>query len=69
MDSNDKKRARINLSRILLSKLDYEDKDAENVCLLADPGIVTTYSSVRAFSQENENAKRKKEKDKKKDKK
>ncbi|WP_026943606.1 polyphosphate kinase 2 [Helicobacter rodentium] len=69
VDSNDKKRARINLSRILLSKLDYEDKDAENVCLLADPGIVTTYSSVRAFSQENENAKRKKEKDKKKDKK
>lgn len=69
VDSNDKKRARINLSRILLSKLDYEDKDAENVCLLADPGIVTTYSNVRAFSQENENAKRKKEKDKKKDKK
>lgn len=36
VDSNDKKRARINLARILLSKLDYEDKDVENVCLLAD---------------------------------
>ena len=31
VDSNDKKRARINLARILLSKIDYEDKDAENV--------------------------------------
>lgn len=71
VDSNDKKRARINLARILLSKLDYEDKDVENVCLLADPGIVTTYSSVRAFSQDNEALKKKKdkEKDKKKDKK
>lgn len=71
VDSNDKKRARINVARIMLSKIDYEDKDAENVCLLADPGIVTTYSSVRAFSQESETAKKKKEKekDKKKDKK
>ncbi len=66
VDSNDKKRARINLARILLSKIDYEDKDAENVCLLADPGIVTTYSSVRAFSQENENIKKKKKKEKEK---
>lgn len=70
VDSNDKKRARINLARILLSKLDYEDKDVENVCLLADPGIVTTYSSVRAFSQDNEALKKKKDKEKdKKDKK
>lgn len=68
VDSNDKKRARINLARILLSKIDYEDKDAENVCLLADPGIVTTYSSVRAFSQENENIKKKKKKEKEKEK-
>ena len=71
VDSNDKKRARINVARIMLSKIDYEDKDAENVCLLADPGIVTTYSSVRAFSQESEISKKKKdkEKEKKKDKK
>ncbi len=69
VDSNDKKRARINVARIMLSKIDYEDKDAENVCLLADPGIVTTYSSVRAFSQESEISKKKKEKEKKKEKK
>ncbi|MBD5166130.1 polyphosphate kinase 2 [Helicobacter sp.] len=66
VDSNDKKRARINVARIMLSKIDYEDKDAENVCLLADPGIVTTYSSVRAFSQESEISKKKKDKEKEK---
>ncbi|EES89140.1 polyphosphate kinase 2 [Helicobacter canadensis] len=68
VDSNDKKRARINLARILLSKIDYEDKDAENVCLLADPGIVSYYSSVRMFSKEQEEGLQKKKK-KKKDKK
>lgn len=68
VDSNDKKRARINLARILLSKIDYEDKDAENVCLLADPGIVSYYSSVRMFSKEQEDGLQKKKK-KKKDKK
>ena len=52
VDSNDKRRARINLARILLAKIDYEDKDAENVCLLADPGIVSYYSSVRMFCGE-----------------
>lgn len=68
VDSNDKKRARINLARILLSKIDYEDKDAENVCLLADPGVVSYYSSVRMFSNEQEEDLQKKKK-KKKDKK
>lgn len=68
VDSNDKKRARINLARILLSKIDYEDKDAQNVCLLADPGIVSYYSSVRMFSKEQEDDS-KKPKKKKKDKK
>ncbi|EEO26452.1 polyphosphate kinase 2 [Helicobacter winghamensis] len=77
VDSNDKKRARINLARILLSKIDYEDKDAENVCLLADPGVVSYYSSVKMFSsdanreignKDAEKAKSKKEKKKKKDK-
>lgn len=77
VDSNDKKRARINLARILLSKIDYEDKDAENVCLLADPGVVSYYSSVKMFSsdanseignKDTEKAKNKKEKKKKKDK-
>ncbi|PZT48543.1 polyphosphate kinase 2 [Helicobacter valdiviensis] len=64
VDSNDKKRARINLARILLSKIDYEDKDAQNVCLLADPGIVSYYSSIRAFSKEENETKKKKKKDK-----
>lgn len=68
VDSNDKKRARINLARILLSKIDYEDKDAEKVCLLADPGVVSYYSSVRMFSNEQEEDLQKKKK-KKKDKK
>lgn len=77
VDSNDKKRARINLARILLSKIDYEDKDTENVCLLADPGVVSYYSSVKMFSsdanseignKDTEKAKSKKEKKKKKDK-
>lgn len=62
VDSNDKKRARINLARILLSKIDYEDKDAQNVCLLADPGIVSYYSSIRAFSKEENETKKKKKK-------
>lgn len=73
VDSNDKKRARINLARILLSKIDYEDKDAENVCLLADPGIVSYYSSVKMFASEPisevGNKESEKEKDKKKHKK
>ena len=67
VDSNDKKRARINLARILLSKIDYEDKDAESVCLLADPGVVSYYSSVKMFSEEpekKEKASKKKRKDK-----
>ncbi|MCI5968255.1 polyphosphate kinase 2 [Helicobacter sp.] len=71
VDSNDKKRARINLARILLSKIDYEDKDAQNVCLLADPGIVSYYSSVKMFSSEGDKMhnkeKNKKDKKKKKD--
>ncbi|WP_414458062.1 polyphosphate kinase 2 [Helicobacter apodemus] len=62
VDSNDKKRARINLARILLSKIDYEDKDATSVCLLADPGIVTHYSSVKSFSVENDKKEKKKKK-------
>ena len=67
MDSNYQRRARINLARILLAKIDYEVKDAENVCLLADPGIVSYYSSVRMFCGEEGDIK--KDKKKKKDKK
>ncbi|MGP1450198.1 MAG: polyphosphate kinase 2 [Wolinella sp.] len=46
INSNDKKRARINLARDLLSRIDYDDKDQESVCLLADPSIVTRYSHM-----------------------
>ena len=67
VDSNDKRRARINLARILVAKIDYEDKDAENVFLLSDPGIVSYYSSVRMFCGEEGDIK--KDKKKKKDKK
>lgn len=66
VNSNDKKRARINLARLLLSKIDYEDKDSENVCLLADPGITSYYSSIRAFSQPEETLKEETKKKKKK---
>ncbi|PAF42343.1 polyphosphate kinase 2 [Helicobacter sp. 11S02596-1] len=44
VDSNDKKAARLNIARDLLSKIDYEDKEPRNVCLLADPKIVHPYS-------------------------
>lgn len=48
IDSNDKKRARLNIARDLLSKIDYEGKDQCSVCLLPDPSITTHYS--QAFS-------------------
>lgn len=46
VDSNDKKAARLNLARDLLSKIDYEGKDPRSVCLLADPKIVHPYSQA-----------------------
>lgn len=67
VDSNDKKRARINLARILLSKIDYDQKGDDEVCLLADPGIVTYYSSITGI--DNEDSKKDKKEDNKKDKK
>ncbi|PAF53100.1 polyphosphate kinase 2 [Helicobacter sp. 13S00482-2] len=44
VDSNDKKAARINIARDILSKIDYEGKDPTSVCLLADPKIIHPYS-------------------------
>lgn len=44
VDSNDKKRARLNVARDILSKIDYGDKDQTSVCLLADPNIIHKYS-------------------------
>ncbi|MGD9595880.1 polyphosphate kinase 2 [Wolinella succinogenes] len=46
IDSNDKKRARLNIARDLLSRIDYEGKDQCSVCLLPDPSIATRYSQV-----------------------
>lgn len=57
VDSNDKKRARLNLARDLLSKVDYEDKDQNSVCLLADPNIVHLYSQQSSFIKKNKNFK------------
>ncbi len=65
IDSNDKKRARLNLARDLLSRIDYEGKDQSNVCLLADPSIATRYSQ----GYTSQDSKRKKEKKDKKEKK
>lgn len=44
VNSNDKKAARLNIARDLLSKIDYEGKDPRSVCLLADPKIIHPYS-------------------------
>ncbi|MDO7252801.1 polyphosphate kinase 2 [Helicobacter cappadocius] len=44
VDSNDKKLARINIARDILSKIDYEGKNPTKVCLLADPNIIHPYS-------------------------
>lgn len=57
VDSNDKKRARLNIARDLLSKVDYEDKDQNSVCLLADPNIVHLYSHQSSFTKKNKDFK------------
>lgn len=57
VDSNDKKRARLNIARDLLSKIDYEDKDQSSVCLLADPNIVHLYSYQSGFMKKNKSFK------------
>lgn len=44
VDSNDKKAARLNIARDLLSKIDYEGKDPSAVCMLANPAILHPYS-------------------------
>lgn len=65
VNSTDKKRARINIARDLLSKVDYDGKDQTKVCLLADPTIVTQYSYASFFSQKDKDKKDKDKKDKK----
>jgi hypothetical protein len=41
--SNDKKKARLESMRYVLSTLDYEGKDDPTTCLIPDPDIVTRY--------------------------
>lgn len=69
VNSTDKKRARINIARDLLSKVDYDGKDQTKVCLLADPTIVTLYSQASFFSKkekkDDKDDKKKDRKDKK----
>lgn len=65
VNSTDKKRARINIARDLLSKVDYDGKDQTKVCLLADPTIVTQYSYASFFSQKDKDKKDKDKKNKK----
>lgn len=69
VNSTDKKRARINIARDLLSKVDYDGKDQTKVCLLADPTIVTQYSQASFFSRKEKKDKDDDKKNKKKDKK
>lgn len=47
VNSDDKKRARINIARDILAHIDYEGKDAKNVCLLADPNVLRIYSRIQ----------------------
>lgn len=52
VNSNDKKRAKINIARLFLSQINYENKNDSNICLVADPLIVTHYSDIKSFSEE-----------------
>ncbi|WP_066389299.1 polyphosphate kinase 2 [Helicobacter himalayensis] len=77
VNTNDKKRARLNIARDLLSKIDYEEKDQTRVCLLPDPHIVWQYSEyqhhnddptqeiLRQFKEHKKAEKSQKKKDKK----
>lgn len=47
VSTNDKKRARLNVARDILSKIDYEGKDQTAVCMLPDPSIVWLYSQYQ----------------------
>ena len=60
VDSTDKKRARINIARDLLSKIDYEGKEQSKVCLLADPNIVNQYSQAIFLDKKAKQSKEKK---------
>lgn len=50
VNTNDKKRARINVARDILAHIDYDGKDAKNNCLLADPNILGIYSRMHGMN-------------------
>jgi polyphosphate kinase 2 len=52
VNSDDKKRARINIARDILAHIDYDGKDAKNTCLLADPSILRIYSRIYGVKDE-----------------
>ena len=64
VDSTDKKRARINIARDLLSKIEYDGKDQSKVCLLADPNIVSQYSQAMFLKNKGNKKENPKEKTK-----
>lgn len=47
VNADDKRRARINIMRDILSHIDYDGKDETQACLLTDPSIVNIYSHVK----------------------
>ncbi|NWF66300.1 MAG: polyphosphate kinase 2 [Campylobacterales bacterium] len=47
VQSDDKKRARINIARDILSHIDYDDKDTKDVCLISDPEVLRIYSHMK----------------------
>jgi len=53
LDANDKKRARLNAIRYLLSNIDYEDKD-ESVILGVDEKIVTLHNKGEYYAKCND---------------
>lgn len=47
VNTDDKKRARLNIARDLLSKINYEGKNQGAVCMLSDPSIIWLYSQCQ----------------------
>lgn len=47
VQADDKKRARINVIRDILAHVDYDGKEAAEVCMVPDPHIVSIYSYIR----------------------
>ncbi len=50
--SDDKKRARLNMLRDILSHIDYDGKDPTSVCMLSDPNVLNIYSHLRQLKDD-----------------